>query len=479
MKKRLYILLISIIMLLPFLVIITIGASIPPQYEQSFLGGLAIKEEYAAGIKERKILLVGGSNLPFGVDCDIIEEYTGMPCVNFGLYAALGTKYMIDQSRAYIEKGDIVILCPETNEQTMSLYFGAQTAWQAADSYPQSLTRIRFENISDMLGAYPSHIASCWRLYRQDEAELQGVYTVSSFDEKGDICYPREKNILPLGYDPNMMLSLTPALVTEEFTDYINDYTAYAEGKGAYVFYSFPPMNRSAVTSDAAEHADFFWTLNEALDCQIISSPEAYMYDASLFYDSNFHLNDAGVGVRSLQLAEDILRAAGYNDFIEIIIPEIDTDSITDETTSDGQHMDSARTETDPAFFTTAEFGNGVMITGVVGEAAELEEIVVPAVIGEKAVLAIGENAFSSCEKLTQIVIGKSVVQLYDGIFRGCSKLESIILEADTASSVSVGENLTDGAGGALIYVPKNGYVSFVSDYFWSRYASVLRVSDA
>jgi len=75
-------------------------------------------------------------------------------------------------------------------------------------------------------------------------------------------------------------------------------------------------------------------------------------------------------------------------------------------------------------------------------------------------------------------VIGKSVVQLYDGIFRGCSKLKSIILEADTASAVGVGDNLTEGADEAIIYVPEKGYVSFVSDYFWSRYASILRVSE-
>ena len=478
MKKHVNTILIIIMMLLPITAVIVLDTIIPPQYEQSFLGGLAVKEEYAAGIRERKILLVGGSNLPFGVDCDIIEEYTGMPCVNFGLYAALGTKYMLDQSRAYIDDGDIIILCPETNEQTMSLYFGAETAWQAADAYPASLLRIRFADTAKLLGAYPAHLAACWRLYRQGGAAQEGVYAASSFEKNGDICYPREKNILPLGYDPNMMLSLTPELVTEEFTEYINDYTAYAEKKGAYVFYSFPPMNRSAVTSSTEEHADFFWILSEALDCEIISSPETYIFDAALFYDSNFHLNDAGVPVRSMQLAEDILRAAGYNDFLEIPVPDIYMDEVPEEPASEVLPADSAREETDGAFFTTEEFGGGVMITGVTEAAEALEEIVVPALIGEKTVLAIGENAFSSCGKLTKIVIGPSVVQLYDGIFRGCSKLESIILEADTASAVGVGENLTDGAGSALIYVPQDAYVSFVSDYFWSRYASVLRVSE-
>ena len=464
--------------LLPILVTVLLDAAIPPQYEQSFLGGLKIKEEYADSIDERKILLIGGSNLPFGVDCEIIEEYTGMPTVNFGLYAALGTKFMLDQSRAYIEKGDIVIICPETSSQTMSLYFGAQTVWQAADAYPQALTHLRFADIAPLLGAYPTHLAQSFQLYRQKSPLPEGVYNVSSFDTNGDLLYPREKNILPLGYDPNMTISMTTDLIVSEFTDYVNDYTAYAEKKGAYVFYSFPPMNRSAVTSSTEEHADFFWALSEALDCEVISSPEAYIFDAALFYDSNFHLNDKGVPIRSMQLAEDILRAAGYSTFIEIPIPDLYTDDADDKPAPEIIPADSAREETDAAIFTTDEFGSGVIITGVTEAAEALEEIVVPTVIGGKSVLAIGENAFSPCTELAGIVIGKSVVQLYDGIFRGCSKLKSIILEADTASTVGVGENLTEGADQAMIYVPEKGYVSFVSDYFWSRYASVLRVSE-
>ena len=42
-----------------------------------------------------------------------------MPVVNFGLYANLGTKLMLDLSRSGIGAGDVIVVAPEMNEQTL------------------------------------------------------------------------------------------------------------------------------------------------------------------------------------------------------------------------------------------------------------------------------------------------------------------------------------------------------------------------
>ena len=474
MKKRIYLIILSLAMLLPILAVAAIDAVVPPQYESSFLGGLKIKEDFAGSIDERKILLVGGSNIPFGVDCGIIEEYTGMPTVDFGLYAALGTKFMLEQSRGFIGEGDIVIICPETDSQTMSLYFGAEAVWQAADSCPEALLRVRFGDFGKLLGAYPAYLSNSLRIWQAGGIKAEGVYTVSSFDSHGDIKFPREKNTLPLGYDPNMMISITPSLADEEFIDYINEYTRYAEKKGAHVFYSFPPMNSSAVLSSAEEHRQFFRVLCETLECEIISSPESYILDQSLFYDSNFHLNDYGTAVRTMLLVEDILRTAGYTDRIELPAAYLEVSGGENEVSAVSYDDES----TDEKYFVTEEFGGGVIITGVTSDGAGLTKISIPALIDGKNVLAVGEKAFSDCTELYEAVIPSSAAQLYDGIFDGCGKLERIVIESASASDIGVGEGLTRGAENAMIYVNNDAYVSFVSDYFWSRYASILRVRE-
>ena len=117
--------------------IVAIG--LPPVYSNSFVGVLDEKVERLASIEGKKVVVVGGSSVAFGLDSALMEEYLGMPVVNFGLYAAIGTKAMLDLSLPHIGEGDIVVLAPETDAQTLSLYFNGENMWKAIDDAPALL----------------------------------------------------------------------------------------------------------------------------------------------------------------------------------------------------------------------------------------------------------------------------------------------------------------------------------------------------
>ena len=74
--------------LLPFLVIGGVVFALPSQYDKTFLGALRDKYERLTSLEEPKIVIIGGSSAAFGLDSAVIEEHTGMPVVNFGLYAS-------------------------------------------------------------------------------------------------------------------------------------------------------------------------------------------------------------------------------------------------------------------------------------------------------------------------------------------------------------------------------------------------------
>ena len=62
-------------------------------------------------VEGKKIVIVGGSSVAFGFDSQKIEQaFPGYKVVNFGLYADLGTKVMLDLSEDHISEGDIVIV---------------------------------------------------------------------------------------------------------------------------------------------------------------------------------------------------------------------------------------------------------------------------------------------------------------------------------------------------------------------------------
>ena len=122
MKKSLVIIAAILVIVIPVGILFGMLFMLPPQYSNTFVGELDEKYNRLMEIDEPKIIVVGGSSVAFGLESEIIEEYTGMPVVNFGLYAALGTKVMLDLSKDGINEGDIVVLAPELDPQTMSMY---------------------------------------------------------------------------------------------------------------------------------------------------------------------------------------------------------------------------------------------------------------------------------------------------------------------------------------------------------------------
>ena len=60
-----------------------------------------------------KLVLVGGSNLAFGLDSRMLEEGLDLPVVNMGMNAYLGLRFMLNEVRASLRSGDTVVLALE------------------------------------------------------------------------------------------------------------------------------------------------------------------------------------------------------------------------------------------------------------------------------------------------------------------------------------------------------------------------------
>lgn len=123
----------------PFLTVFITGVSLPSQYSSTYYGELAGMYRKLEKTEGKKIIVLGNSNVAFGMDSalaqDLLKE-AGLDynLCNFGLYGALGTKMMCELAVSQISEGDIVIFTPELFFQSLSLYFSAEEAWYALDS---------------------------------------------------------------------------------------------------------------------------------------------------------------------------------------------------------------------------------------------------------------------------------------------------------------------------------------------------------
>ena len=461
--------------LLPAGVLAVLDAVTPAQYSGSFLAGLGLKYDLLKNASSPKIVLIGGSSAAFGVDSDLLEEQLpGYDVVNFGLYATLGTRLMLDLSEDYINEGDIVIVAPELDEQTFSLYFNAQAVWQAAESDPSILRGIAWDNIGDMLGGYWKYLAGKITVAKTGAPAPTGVYSLSSIDENGEISYPREGNTMLLGYDPNMIVGLDGTLLDEEFIGYLNDYAALCRRKGASCYFSFSPTNRAALAEETTAETilAFYDALDRALDFEIISDINACLYDAGYFYDTNFHLGDAGVTAHTATLIRDIRRILGNAAPVTLEIPEPPGAAVpaaSDEPSAEREDMS--------AFFLCEDYASGVMITGVTDEGKSEDVLWLPEVSDGKPVIAVAEGALSGCAA-SEIHLSATLVQLYDGIFASCDNLTAVHMPITDATRIAVGLDLFRGApGNVKLYMSLEAYASFYNDYSWTRYSDRMAVA--
>src|SRR4028118_1602085 len=72
-----------------------------------------IKSAIANSIKTPKLVVVSGSNALFGISCQMIQEGSGVPCVNGGTHGGLDIEYILNRSRSWIKHEDTVLLSIE------------------------------------------------------------------------------------------------------------------------------------------------------------------------------------------------------------------------------------------------------------------------------------------------------------------------------------------------------------------------------
>lgn len=452
-----------ILLLLAPLSLLAWGFGLPSCYEETFLGELkdkcALLEEET---EQPRIILVGGSAVAFGVDSALMEEQLpGYTVVNFGMYAALGTTVMLDLSQESLREGDIVILIPEQQEQTLSDYFDAAILWQGLDGAFDLLARLDSDRWGQLAGTFPAFAAQklAWTVTGTGP-EPEGVYTHASFNGYGDVdsdlCV---QNVMSGLYDENTPICFDSDTPTEEFVEAVNDYAAAAEEQGATVWYHFCPMNALAV-EEGADVDGWTETLQARLNIPLAGDPNDCILEAEWFYDTNFHLNASGKTVYTRQLIRDIKAMLGDSSPTDIDLPEQPQAAAAALTEGDDSDADCFLYESD---------GETVTVIGLSETGRSRASLTVPTQWEGLPVTAIAASAFAGETGLTELVIQENITAIGDLAFDGCTALERIVVENDDPSACRVGQQLLDGTD-ANVYVSADALSDYRTNYFWSVY---------
>lgn len=450
------------VLVLPCTLLIT-PFIIPTQFDDTYVGELPYKVKRLKENKDKKkIVIIGGSSVPFSIRSSLIEEnLKDYKVIDFGLYASLGTKVMLDLAKPYIQKDDIVILYPETHSQTLSLYFDALTTWEAIDGNYNLFFEISNDNKMEMISSIPNFASEKYKYYNSSEKpKTDDIYMRSSFDEYGDISSTLSTcNTMDNLYDKTTLINFDSSILDNDFINYVNNYSNDINKKGAKMYYRFAPMNELAITNK--DNLDNFYNaLDSKLNFSILGNPNDSILNALWFYDTNFHLNNSGAILNTYNLIKEIKLELKDDSKTEIEIPSMPNSQTKDFVVQDNSDIEC---------FNIEEKENECVITSLKEEGSNKESLIIPSTYNDKPIRSFDVNTFKN-SNVKRITIQDNITELFDGCFYN---IKEVILTNSSPSKIKVGYDLFKNSN-AKIYVNNNDLSKYKTNYSWSKYSNYI-----
>ena len=288
----------------------------PQNYMAAWIDKIALLKNTPAP----RILLVGGSNLTFGVDSALLSSATGLPVVNTSLHAGFGLDVTLNLVKPFIRKGDIILLVPEyeyfanTDVHTRG---GIPTLAALLDAYPPAI----FQFGTRQLDRFPEILSAVIRIRydrykalrmvnfdyeRYDQEVRDPVYSRNNFNEYGDEIGQLniESNLFPL----NDLGYLGGKVGNERVITLLNNFGAYAQKRGASILYFFPYGREYNCDLSRVGLQKLYPFIVNNLSFTTISTPQNNCISNELFFDTNYHLTKTGRNLRSIRMVDELNR---------------------------------------------------------------------------------------------------------------------------------------------------------------------------
>ena len=278
------------------------------QYQGDYMASAIDKIARLKSIDVPKIILVGDSNLAFGMNSKMLEDALSMPVVNLGFHAGLGNVFHENMAKLGINSGDIVIVIHSDYADDDELG-DISLAWQTVEYHKDLWEIIREKDYLDMIRGWPKYWLRSFLLW----ITLQGnktnppPYSRAAFNEYGDLVDKPESMKYPLDlvFKPG---NVGVPTINDTCVNRLNRLNRYVNKRGAVLLVAGKPIGLGEYTPPAEEYVKFQKELAEKLDCDVISDFRDYFIPYEYFYNTSAHLDERGTEIRTRQLIKDLMK---------------------------------------------------------------------------------------------------------------------------------------------------------------------------
>lgn len=251
-----------------------------------------------------RLILVGGSNLSFGINSKLLQDELGMNPVNTGLTASLGLKYMMDSTLPWVRHGDVVVVVPEYSHYYGGRAYGGEELLRTVVDVDRrrSLSTLTFRQWANVARYLPKLALSKLRPgeYIVRQSAEPGVYERRAFNQYGDVSVHWTRAREPFALYEPASGSFDETVIAD-----IRDFGEQVRGRGAVLYLSFPGFQAASFANLRGQIAEVETRLREA-GLVLLGTPERYALPEEHMFNTPYHLNKQGVDFRTRLLIADL-----------------------------------------------------------------------------------------------------------------------------------------------------------------------------
>ena len=307
MRKFIYnISLFVIILLSPIIIGIILPAT--PRASTSLIFSNRMKDSLMNYEKSPRVIFVGGSNLSFGLNCQIVKDSLNINPINTAIHASIGLKYMMANSLQYIRAKDLVVLVPEYQQFQGDFSYGEVGEELTRTIFDVNISKIRLLNYKQLINVIkvlPKYSLSKYYSNEYKNIKVDDIYSVNSFNKYGDAY--KHWGLKKIKFQP---FTKTKKNINQLVFSDIKDFEAEINKKHAVLFISYPSiqdMSFQNTREDIKEVEKYFKKNN----FNILGTPERYMVPDSMIFNTPYHLLKKGVDWRTNLIVSDIKAKLG------------------------------------------------------------------------------------------------------------------------------------------------------------------------
>ncbi len=295
------------ILILLILAITGIFLPCTPRASKSLLQSSFQKDSLIENTKSDRIIFIGGSNLSFGLNSQMIKDSLNLNPINTGIHAGIGLVYMMKSALEYIRKGDIVILVPEYQHFYSDFAYGEEGEELTRIIFDTDISKTRLLNprqLKYVIMKVPKYAFSKYSPREYFKLSDDIIYSVGAFNEYGDADKHWEmerKEFFPYGDFDSTKFNINVLEKIKEFQMQIKE-------KEAELFITYPGYQDSSFLN-AKKQINKIERYLKQYNFNIIATPERYVMPTNMTFDTPYHLTRIGADYRTKMFIEDFKRS--------------------------------------------------------------------------------------------------------------------------------------------------------------------------